>query len=111
VTGKNVSYRFERDRSAEVTIFSIDGVPARAGAKATRYFRRLLERGEKEALHVAAEALRRVDEARARWPDWPRPSGLRSPDETELILPALLLADGWAIDRIDRVVATGGRGF
>ena len=29
---------------------------------------------------------------------------------TELILPAFLLADVWAIDRIDRVVATGGRG-
>jgi hypothetical protein len=105
-----VNYRFEMHGRAEVTIFSIDGIEARAGAKSTRYFKRLLGLGEDHAIRVTSEALRRLPEARQRWPKWSRPAGLR-PDEEELILPAYLLADGKSPEQIDAIVASGGKGF
>ena len=103
-------YRFEQHGRAEVTIFSIAGVEARAGAKSTRYFRKLLAHGEDHALKVTREALRRLPEARQRWPKWSRPAGLQSHEE-ELILPAFLLADGKTVEQVDAIVAQGGKGF
>jgi hypothetical protein len=103
-------YRFETHGRAEVTILSLEGVEARAGAKSTRYFRKLLTLGEDHALQVAREALRRLPEARTRWPTWSRPAGLQ-PHEQELILPAFLLADGRSVEQVDQIVADGGSGF
>jgi hypothetical protein len=106
----DISYRFEPTGNTTVTIFSIDGQAARAGAKATRYFRKLLDGSEPHALKVAGEAFRRSSEARAKWPEWRKPVGL-SQHETELTLIAMLLVDGWDEARITEVVRTDGRGF
>ena len=105
-----MTYRFEQHGRAEVTIFRIARVDARAGAKATRYFKRLLTLGEEHALRVASEALRQLPAARARWPKWSRPAGLQAHEE-ELILPAFLLADGRSVEQVEQVVSTGGRGY
>jgi hypothetical protein len=47
-------YRFESDRRAEITVFTLEGTQARAGAKATRFFKK----------HVGARTGRRTKRLR-----------------------------------------------
>jgi hypothetical protein len=101
-------YRFERDRRATVTRFTLGGIRARTGAKGTRFFERHIV-GRSDAKQVVLDALGRMDYVRTRWPreKWPQPTGLEK-GEAEIVLPALMLAAGRSEAEVDRVVESRG---
>jgi hypothetical protein len=97
-------YRFEPSGRTVVTIFDLDGVRARAGARATRFFQSEVEQ-KADAREIVSETLRRMPQVRARWPraQWPQPYGLQA-EEEEIVLPALMLGAGRSDDEVERVV-------
>jgi hypothetical protein len=102
-------YRFEKHGRVEVTIFEFDDVRARAGARATRFFRDQLD-VHPDAQKLVREALALMPEVRRRWPRkvWPQPYGLRrNEEEEEIVLPAMMLAAGRSDDEVERVVRRG----
>ncbi len=101
-------YRFETDRRAEVTLFTVDRRQARAGAKATRFFKKHVA-ARTDAKSIVLDALDRMPNIRARWPHavWPKPTGLEAPED-ELVLPALMLAAGRSEEEVERIVRSNG---
>jgi hypothetical protein len=83
-------FRFEQHRRTEVTVFDLDGVAARAGARGTRFFKSdvLVAANPKQ---IVRDAVQLMD----KWPagKWPRPAGLES-HEQPIVLPALQEAMG-----------------